>query len=858
MSTPSEISMTDAAGVGLSDPEHANVRRQLFDLVKRIRDTGVDAYLDIPVIAAIGSQSAGKSSLIEAISGITLPRKSGTCTRCPTECQLSYADEAWKCVVSLRRTSGSHGAKLSETQNIQFGPIITDKADVTERIRRAQRAILNPSKDWNSFLSGPEDDSAVNEVSFSSNCIVLEIRGKEMADLHFVDLPGLIAGGVQSEMDLIEGLTRDYIQKPSCIILLTVACETDFENQRAHRLAEKCDPEGARTIGVLTKPDRIPPTEEENWLRLIRGSVRGGIPWFCVKRPNSQSINAGITWEEARHAETAFFTGQSPWSHVESAHKEHLGTPHLTSRLSEILSALIAERLPHIQEELEKALLKTQEEIDGLPPPPSNEPITEIVGIIGAFMREVVKQTDGVPRKDGLLQTIRPAQAVFKKRVRATAPDFRPYRRNDVHPPSIPEPAFLSNEEALSAPSAPTPAPEVEYEEGGPIPEFEDEECGPIPEFVDEVPRVPEVFKPYYEAPVEAERPVMPAFIYRRGTSIIEALPDVNDIKPYEPKTLSRGERADEPSGSIAPREDDDLLDSVRNGEPEADVDRRIFVDDVMERAEWAVTRELPNNYPFIVQKSMIIDCVKRWRRPSRTLFSKTKDELTKCMQQIVADQFGHVGSGALKQRVSNLVTEHLASCAHRTAERLDFLMKVESEEPYTGNTRYFCDYRDKFFNLYKGVYRRETNGTFITNITSAGHGLTQIERDALHELRRSLNTLGLYDFQVHSLAALAPADHMEPALKIMADVRAYFQVAYKRYVDDVPLAIDQELVRGLREGLEAAISSGIGINKPDGYERCKNFLREPAAIGERRNELEGKKKRLLKAKEELLDSVFM
>ena len=37
--------------------------------------------MDLPMIAVIGSQSAGKSSLIESISGITLPRAAGTCTR---------------------------------------------------------------------------------------------------------------------------------------------------------------------------------------------------------------------------------------------------------------------------------------------------------------------------------------------------------------------------------------------------------------------------------------------------------------------------------------------------------------------------------------------------------------------------------------------------------------------------------------------------------------------------------------------------------------------------------------------------------------------------------------------------------
>jgi hypothetical protein len=58
------------------------------------------------------------------------------------------------------------------------------------------------------------------------------------------------SSGQDSDIKLIEGLVSSYISKPSCIILLTVACETDFENQGAHRLAKEKDPEGRRTIGM--------------------------------------------------------------------------------------------------------------------------------------------------------------------------------------------------------------------------------------------------------------------------------------------------------------------------------------------------------------------------------------------------------------------------------------------------------------------------------------------------------------------------------------------------------------------------------------------------------------------------------
>ncbi|KAG9308179.1 P-loop containing nucleoside triphosphate hydrolase protein [Chiua virens] len=80
------ISFDGDKAVGLSDVNSAQNRREMLELVNRLHDTGVQTDIDLPMIAVIGNQSAGKSSLIESISGITLPRSSGTCTRCPTEC----------------------------------------------------------------------------------------------------------------------------------------------------------------------------------------------------------------------------------------------------------------------------------------------------------------------------------------------------------------------------------------------------------------------------------------------------------------------------------------------------------------------------------------------------------------------------------------------------------------------------------------------------------------------------------------------------------------------------------------------------------------------------------------------------
>jgi hypothetical protein len=100
-------------------------------------------------------------------------------------------------------------------------------------------------------------------------------------------------------------------------------------------------------LGVLTKPDRIPPTEEGEWLPFIRGERENTATWFCVKCPNSQAIKEGITWEQARAAELAFFSSTQPWSTLKDDLGTQLGTEKLTTFLSNKLCDAIEERFVH-------------------------------------------------------------------------------------------------------------------------------------------------------------------------------------------------------------------------------------------------------------------------------------------------------------------------------------------------------------------------------------------------------------------------------------------------------------------------------------------------------------------------------
>ena len=112
-------------------------------------------------------------------------------------------------------------------------------------------------------------------------------------------------------------------------------------------------------------------------------------------------------------------------------------------------------RLPNLQRELDRLLEQTDHDISRLPNPPSTEPMTELLTLVGLFARSVEQVVAGTPDPNGLIQALREPQGAFKKRIRQTAPDFRPLERPDNNNNpfamlSLPEPRFLSSEEEES------------------------------------------------------------------------------------------------------------------------------------------------------------------------------------------------------------------------------------------------------------------------------------------------------------------------------------------------------------------------------------------------------------------------
>jgi hypothetical protein len=113
----------------------------------------------------------------------------------------------------------------------------------------------------------------------------------------------------------------------------------------------------------------------------------------------------------------------------------------------------------------------------------------------------------------------------------------------------------------------------------------------------------------------------------------------------------------------------------------------------------------------------------------------------------------------------------HIEKCADAAARHIDSLLE-EEKEPFTMNEHYFMEYRSKFLAHYRQA-RLNARSQFIRNLENRDDGDMMA---AMTETLCSLTRMGLEQADATLLANLLPPDPMDPAIGIMAEVRAYFQ----------------------------------------------------------------------------------
>jgi hypothetical protein len=99
-------------------------------------------------------------------------------------------------------------------------------------------------------------------------------------------------------------LVKNYISKEKSIIVATISCKDEIDNQAIVTLAKKADQQGHRTIGVLTKPDTIEDGTHGTWMKIMRGDAHKlALGYYVVRNPQPKELKEKITFEQARQNE---------------------------------------------------------------------------------------------------------------------------------------------------------------------------------------------------------------------------------------------------------------------------------------------------------------------------------------------------------------------------------------------------------------------------------------------------------------------------------------------------------------------------------------------------------------------------
>lgn len=333
-----------AAAYGYNDSSEEDIRGveeaarddQMMVLTKKmieirgiLQKVGKSSTLTLPSIVVIGSQSSGKSSVLESIVGHEfLPKGSNMVTRRPIE-------------LTLVNTPSS---------NEEFGEFpdlglrhITDFASIQRTLTELNLAV-------------PDTECV------SDNPIHLTVYSPNVPDLSLIDLPGYIqVVGHNQPLQLKQKITElcdKYIQAPNVILAISAA-DVDLANSTALRASRRVDPRGERTIGVVTKMDLVDATRGAAILNGQQYPLRLGYVGVVSKPPQSQGLfkrATNLTTEIVRH-ENAFFSSHplefGPEAGVST------GTTTLRKKLMHVLEQTMSSSLQTtsdaIRQELEEA-----------------------------------------------------------------------------------------------------------------------------------------------------------------------------------------------------------------------------------------------------------------------------------------------------------------------------------------------------------------------------------------------------------------------------------------------------------------------------------------------------------------------
>ncbi|KAK6065239.1 dynamin family protein [Seiridium cupressi] len=317
----------------------------LLEKIDKLFACNVGDYVDLPQLVVVGHQSSGKSSVLEGLTGLPFLRDKELCTRFATQITFrrSPVTEIKVSIIPAKDSSIEHKLEMKKwTKNMDTFDVALFAEIMADAIQ-----VMGIGGD----IPGP---------AFSKDVLVLEVAGPSQEHFSVIDVPGTFKRTTQGIT------TKDDI---ALVMLVVVPCNVDIATQEIIELAEDLDPEGNRTLGVLTKPDLVDKGTESIVIDLIEDRrQRLKLGWHLLRNPGQAELEDNR--RSRNDIEQSFFNNTQPWTTLD---KEKVGIVSLRLRLQCILAAHLRREFPKVKAEISQALAESTKKLQLLGPKRQNQ-----------------------------------------------------------------------------------------------------------------------------------------------------------------------------------------------------------------------------------------------------------------------------------------------------------------------------------------------------------------------------------------------------------------------------------------------------------------------------------------------------
>lgn len=326
----------------LSDNQILNIANDINSLFSETNLAETKFELTLPRLVVVGTQSSGKSSVLNAIMTMDiLPTGKNMVTRTPLDIRLFKLKESQNDIGWIEFGHYKDGDWMKE-EKINIKVPIPNQDEIT-KIRN--------------FITKKTTELAGEGMNISPTPIIIKIYSPYVPNLSLVDLPGLTMvacvdkGQPIDIKDRIENLVSSYIKQNRTIIIAVMQSRSDLETDLGLALIKKHDTDGQRTIGVLTKPDLM--NYETHIGEYLTNNISKNLMLaygYYVLRNRSDKETKEMDILKGFEMEKAYFSNH--YEYKKPIYKDKVGIQNLTNNLSKILISSISEMIPSVMTEI--------------------------------------------------------------------------------------------------------------------------------------------------------------------------------------------------------------------------------------------------------------------------------------------------------------------------------------------------------------------------------------------------------------------------------------------------------------------------------------------------------------------------